>query len=306
MPLPRHVELTSFRVMSVASADECSPDLHAIGGFDGLTCLSPNPNSAFLRVRSLLHLSLPPSYISLSPSLLHLSLSLPPTSFFNQHSTTCFPNLPHLNCIILPFLLHFFTTAGQNQAGNMAEYDTVPPEADAKQNALEQPGVAERTDDEKDAPQKPLEDRKDPISSSEDGSSGSDSSPPYYDCPDVGCTWPCAHHVHRLKEVGTAFWWYPALKNLRSYHPEIPKVQSEMKVGRKDCQFCRIFFTIGQSDCACGANAQNDHIPKSGGCRCASANCWFRSNGQVALVRMGWESGYAGYELGLSTGKVVV
>ena len=197
----------------------------------------------------------------------------------------------------------------------MAEYDTVPPEADAKQNALEQPGFAERTDDEKDAPQKPPEDRKDPISSSKDerSPSGIDkripppSRPPCYDCPDDGCFWPCAHHVHRLDEW---FWikifhWYPDLENLPSHHG--PKIPTKMNVGMKDCQFCQIFFGIGQSDCGCGANAQNsDHISKSGGCQCIGALCWFRSNGQLDHMDMNWECGhFARYELGLPTGKVV-
>ena len=79
-----------------------------------------------------------------------------------------------------------------------------------------------------------------------------------------------------------------------------------MKVGMKDCQFCRIFFTIAQSDCPCGANAQNDHILESGGgCRFRYARCRFRSNWQLSYVDMFWTCGIATHELGLATGKVV-
>ena len=70
-----------------------------------------------------------------------------------------------------------------------------------------------------------------------------------YDCQDVGCTWPGAHHLHELKERD--FDWYPDLERLGR---KVSRVQSEGKVGLKDCQFCRIFFNIGQSGCHTGAN----------------------------------------------------
>ena len=98
---------------------------------------------------------------------------------------------------------------------------------------------------------------------------------------------------------------YPDFEHLdHMKHLGIPQVQLETKFGVKDCQFCRIFFSIiGQSDCACGENARDDHIPKSGGCRCKEAMCWFRSNGQLDGVTMLWTCGYyATYELGLPAG----
>ena len=145
------------------------------------------------------------------------------------------------------------------------------------------------------------------ISSSKDERSGIDKRiirrpppPPHYDCRDVSCTWPCAHHFHGGKDLN--FMWYPELEHCPYQHPEIPRFRSEMK----DCQFCRIFFTIGQGDCRCGANSRNDHIPlESGGCRCKFADCYFRSNGQLSRLDMRWICGPARYELGLPTGKVV-
>ena len=120
----------------------------------------------------------------------------------------------------------------------------------------------------------------------------------WFDCPDVGCTWPCAHHLHenRLR----SFTWYPDLEHFGNQHPEIPKDQSEMKIGMNDCQFCRIFFSIGQSDCHCGENAK-----KSAGCRCIKADCQIRSNGQLSNLLMEWRCGGATCELGLPTGKLV-
>ena len=162
----------------------------------------------------------------------------------------------------------------------MPEYDTVPQEAD---------------------------DRQDAISSSKDESSGVDLPPVLLDCLDVGCTWPCAHHIHRLKDPPNLFRWCPDLDHFGYYqNPEIPRIQSEMKVGTKDCQFCGIFFSIiGKSDCACGVNGRNDHILESGGCRFTDATCSFRSNGQVSRVQIGWKCRYAIFELGLPTGKLV-
>ena len=93
------------------------------------------------------------------------------------------------------------------------------------------------------------------------------------DCQDVGCTWPCAHHVHRVNE--RYFYWYPDLQR-----------ESEGKVGLKDCQFCQIFFNIRQSDCYCGANSHNDHILEGGSCRYEYARCFFRSNGNVFVLDM--------------------
>ena len=57
----------------------------------------------------------------------------------------------------------------------MAEYNTAPQEADANQDALEESGesgVPQRTDVEEDAPEQPLSQREDPISSSKDERSG--------------------------------------------------------------------------------------------------------------------------------------
>ena len=194
----------------------------------------------------------------------------------------------------------------------MELHDTVPQEADDREDALEvpsEPGVAERTDNQEDAPEEPPADRDDPISPREDESSGVDKGiiqrPPYYDCQDAGCTWPCAHHLHTNKGP-LNFYWYPDLEHFDNEHPEIPRFQSEMKVGMKDCQFCRIFFTIAQSDCPCGANAQNDHILESGGgCRFRYALCRFRSNWRLSYVDMQWTCSAATHELGLATGKVV-
>ena len=186
----------------------------------------------------------------------------------------------------------------------MAEYDAVPREADDRQDALEESGVAERTDGEEDAPQEPPSDQEDPINSGEDESSGVDSPPLLFDCLDVGCTWPCAHHFHRDKDL--KFYWHPDLEKFGVYNPKIPRIQSEMKIGTKDCQFCGIFFTIWQNDCACGANGHNDHILKSGGCHLKFAKCPFRSSGQLSHLLMAWTCGEAVYELGfMPTGKVV-
>ena len=128
--------------------------------------------------------------------------------------------------------------------------------------------------------------------------------PPSYDCQDAGCTWPCAHHLHRW--IHRSFRWYPDSEQFSHKNPQIPRALSEMKVGMKDCQFCRIFFTIRQSgDCHCGANGHGDHIPESGGCRCIEAICWMDGQFRVVVVEMRWTCGQAFYELGLPTGKVV-
>ena len=207
---------------------------------------SPLATTPFFKsALSLLWFRLSPSHIVLSLSLLHRSSinNLLPQSSSPQLRSSC-----HSCCISSP---------PQDKPSIMPEYDTVPPEADAKQDALKEPGVAQRTDNEEDAPQKPTSDQKDPISSSKDerSPSGIDeriSSPspqPYYDCPDVGCTWPCAHHVHKIKG-DRDFSWYSDLKQFGSDNSKIPRVQSKMKVGRKDCQICRIIFNIvEQSDC---------------------------------------------------------
>ena len=167
-----------------------------------------------------------------------------------------------------------------------ASYVTGPREADAKKDALKEHGP-ERTDGEEGAPEKP------PSRLS--------------DCPDVGCTWPCAHHLHPGgPRDGTYFKWYPDLEQFRNQNPEIPRARSEMKVGMKDCQFCQIFFTIAQSDyCHCGANGHGDHIPENGRCRCINAHCQIEKNGLLPYVFMEWTCGEAFYELGLPTGKVV-
>ena len=160
-----------------------------------------------------------------------------------------------------------------------------------------------RADGEEDAPrQESPSDQQDAISSSKNESSGVDSSPPY-DCPDIGCTWPCAHHFHWRKQPW--FFWYPDLDHFGYQHPEMPRIWSEMKVGAKDCQFCGIFFTIWQSGCACGENGHNDHAMKSNGFRSKFVECAFRSNGQLSQVHMIWTCGPAFYELGLPTGKMV-
>ena len=189
----------------------------------------------------------------------------------------------------------------------MAEYDTVvPPEADAKQDKLEELGVTE-PDREEDAPDEPPSDQEDPTSSSEDErSSGSDWLPPLIDCLDAGCTWPCAHHIHQNKK-SIGFTWFPDSEQFLGtyYRTPKPRIPYEKKISMKDCQYCRIFFTIGQSDCHCGANAHNDRTLESGGCRCTSAYCRFRPNGQASHVYMKWTCGSAKYELGLATGKVV-
>ena len=190
-----------------------------------------------------------------------------------------------------------------------SSYDTVPQEADDNVDALaeahdaflQDPGVA---DGEEDAPQERPSDREDAISSSEeDESSGTRSPPPVFDCLDVGCTWPCVHHVHWDKDLN--FFWYPDLEFWDRHSPQMPRVQQEMKIGVKDCQFCRIFFGIAQSDCDCRANAHDDHIRKSGGCHCEHAVFLIQSNGQLANVSMFWTCSRASYELGWATGKVV-
>ena len=168
----------------------------------------------------------------------------------------------------------------------MAEYDTVPQEADAKQDAPQEPEVTERTDGEEGAPEKPPS--------------------LFSDCPDVGCTWPCAHHLHPRVLRYPYFRWYPDLEQFSNQNPEIPRARSEMKVGMKDCQFCQIFFTIAQSDyCHCGANGHGDHIPENGRCRCINAHCHIEKNGLLPDLSMDWTCGGAFYELGLRTGKVV-
>ena len=106
---------------------------------------------------SLPHTSLAPSYILLFPS--YILLSLPPTRFFNQQPVSRIILVLISNPAVLPFLLHFFTRV-------MAEYDQAPQEADAKQDALEEPGVAD-TDGEEDAPQEAPSNREGPISSSD-------------------------------------------------------------------------------------------------------------------------------------------
>ena len=156
--------------------------------------------------------------------------------------------------------------------------EAVPQEADAIQDALEvsEPGVAECMDGQEYASEQPPSDREDPVSSSKDERSGSDkriisrspSPPPCYDCQDVGCTWPCAHHLHPWEEK-LAF-WLPDLENMELDNifrecPGITRAQAEMRVGMKNCQFCRIFFSIGQSACHCRGSAHDDSVPKSGG-----------------------------------------
>ena len=197
-------------------------------------------------------------------------------------------------------------------------YDTVPQEADDNDNApakpydafLQEPGLAVLTDGEEDAPEEPPSDREDSVISSENEESGNDKRisppwpPPLFACRGFGCTWPCAHHIHRRKKEDMAFRWYPELEHCGYQHPEMPRIQSEMK----ECEFCRVFFgIIRQIGCNCGANydAQNDRIMKSGGCHCKFANCFFQPNGQLSRVCMRWTCGDALYELGLSTGKMV-
>ena len=114
----------------------------------------------------------------------------------------------------------------------MAEYDTIPQEADDRQDTLEESGVvAGRTGVEEDAPQESPPDRQNQRLCA---------------CKDVGCTWPCAHHFHwRKRPKDNLFLWYPDLDRVGYQHPEISRIQSEMKVGTKDCQFGGIFFSIG-------------------------------------------------------------
>ena len=119
------------------------------------------------------------------------------------------------------------------------------------------------------------------------------SMPPSYDCQHVDCTWPCAHHFHERKSL--QFTWFPDVEYLSHRLQKIPGVQSKMKVGTKDCQFCRIFFNIGQSDCRCGTNSHNDQF----------AHCQFRSNGQLDHINMNWTCATSIYELGVPTGKAV-
>ena len=261
-------------------------------------------------------------------------LSPPPTEYILLQSTTCFPNLPHLNCsgvAILAAFLHQCRTKPalwvcslafpahsedcEAMLANVTEfygwYDAVPPEADDNEEApaeayntfLQEPGVAERTDGEEDAPDEPPSDREDSTSSSRDEGS-------FFDCLEVGCTWLCAHHFH--VDEDRDFHWYPDLAQCAPHgsNPKIRRIRSEMKVSMKDCQYCRIFFgIIGQTGCGrgCGANAQNDHTLESGGCHCKYAECRFRSNGQLEHVRMTWTciNHEGAYELGLLPGKVV-
>ena len=179
----------------------------------------------------------------------------------------------------------------------MAEYDTVPQEAENKQDALEESGVAERTNREEVALEQPPSHQEDPISSGED-----ERPPRLTDCRKVGCTWPCTHHDH-LGGVHRSFlWWNPGLERFNRR----TGVQLEKEVGRKDGQFCGIFFSILQSDGCLRANADHDHTLKSGVCRLTHAMCWCRSNGQLSQVEMYWNcGGEAFYELGLPIGKVV-
>ena len=92
----------------------------------------------------------------------------------------------------------------------MAEYNTVPRDADNKHDALEESGVAERTDGEEDASQERPSDRQDDISSSKNERSVIHPPVHLIDCQDVGCTWPCAHHFHGRKDLNV-FEWYPDL-----------------------------------------------------------------------------------------------
>ena len=204
---------------------------------------------------------------SLSPS--STSPSLPPTYFslsLLQNSSTN-NLLPQSSSSQLRLCCHSCCTSSpaRNETSIMAEYDTVPREAapqevDDKQEALEEPGVDQRTEGQEDTSEQPPRDREDPISSSKDETSGTDERiirrpplpPPYYDCRDVGCIWPCAHHFHPGKNL--YFRWYPELEKSHYHHPERPRIQS----GMKECQFCRVFFGIGQGTCGCGANARND------------------------------------------------
>ena len=172
----------------------------------------------------------------------------------------------------------------------MAEHDTVPREAD------------DEADDNEDASS---------ITSMECvlGSNREEDAPEQqFTCQDCDCTWPCAHHLHEWGPGNLLFQWYPDLEQFSYQNPKMSRARSEMKVGMKDCAFCRIFFTIGdgESDCPCGANGHDDHIPENGGCRCIKATCDFRWNEEVSqLVLMKWTCGEAKYELGLPTGKVV-
>ena len=208
-------------------------------------------------------------------------------------------------------------------------------EFDSYKAFIREPGVAKRTDGEEEAPVEPPSDREDPISSSKNARSGIEkrisrrppSPPPSFACEDVGCTWPCAHHLHTEKEKRAfSFLWVPDLERVGHRHPQMPRLQSEMK----DCQFCQIFFSLGQSDCDRRGNGgdrnrramynllsehslrnapspalPNDHILKSGLCGYRSAYCVFKSNWQLSHVFIFRTCGHlAMYELG-STGKVV-
>ena len=284
--LPQSLGIRSPRAL-------CKPRPHTrstIGAF-GTTgddvALTP-PYHSFLRL-----LSLSPLHSSLSPSYTVLQ------------STTCFQSSPSQ----LPLGCHScdISSPAPDETSIMAEYGTVPQEADNKQDALEESGVAQlSTDGEEDAPQETPSGRQDFISSSKYERLRIHRPRRYSltDCPDVGCTWPCAHHFH-VRGKQSLFHWYQDLDYLGSRHPKIPRFLSEMKVGTEDCQFCGIFFSIRKSDCACGANARNELILESGGCRFKYALCAFRSNGKISHVRMEWTCGRARYELGLPTGKVV-
>ena len=163
----------------------------------------------------------------------------------------------------------------------MELHDTVPRvrEADDKQDAIEEPepGVAKHTDGEEDAPEKLPSVREDPVSSNKDERSGSVGSftwrPHLIDCQDAGCTWPCADHFHSFKKERD-FEWYPDLEHSGYDHSTILPRNPEMKVGMKDCQFCCISFTIWQSECACRASADDDHILESPSCNVSFSIEW--------------------------------
>ena len=221
-----------------------------------------------------------------------------------HQSTTCFRIFLISTAVVLPFLL--ISSAARDGTSIMAEFsrshEPVPQEADDNGNA-NSPTSMEcvfGSGGEEDASEENSSDLEEPISFSEDGMSEiSIDIFELFDCRDVGCTWPCAHHIHPLPYMHH---WYPDFEGIRYWYPQIPtSFDSEMK----DCQFCRILFSIGQNDCYCGANARNEHIPKSGGCRRGRAECYFRLDGQLTYIAMSWECGSAIYELGFPTGKVV-
>ena len=200
-------------------------------------------------------------------------LSLPPTRFFNQQPTS--PSqlqlCCHSCCIASP---------ARDETNVMAEYDIVPQDADDKQDALEEPGVAEPTDGEEDALEQPASDRKDRISSHEDERWGIDLPRRWINCRDDGCPWSCAHHGrhHNSTDGLPEFYRFPDLEHWdfpRLGYPD-PELTTRFKSEMKDCQFRRIFFSIAQSDCVCGANARHDQC---GGCRCKLADCRLRRMG---------------------------